>query len=177
MNWKECAWKRIRHLRGKTEETREISSVIYLRAEIWSLGVVVPRNGNSSRTRLGTMLSKVCFILADCTYHFLSCRGYAEGQWGILETGSRTPDLKGGLHTCPGPRVDISIVTLIATRERAWWNFLYSYCSLCSRAVLRCTPSPTLLRLLPKIKLGSYCSAFISSAFRVFRLPCLFYFL
>jgi hypothetical protein len=85
---------------------------------------------------------RVFIFVADYTYHFLSLCGYADGQWGILETGSRTPDLKGGLHTCPGLRTDISIVTPIATRGRAWWNFLCSYCSLCSTATLRCIPPP-----------------------------------
>lgn len=100
---------------------------------------------------------QVFIFVADYTYHFLSLCGYADGQWGILETGSRTPDLKGGLHTCPGLRADISIVTPIATGGRAWWNFLYSYCSLCSTAVLRCTLSPPHLSLLPEIMSGSCC--------------------
>lgn len=103
---------------------------------------------------------QVFIIVADCTYHFLSWCGYADRQWGILETGSRTPDLKGGLHTCPGLRVDISIVTLIANGGRAWWNFLSSYCSLCSTAVLRCTPPPSCTphrKLLPEIMSGSCC--------------------
>lgn len=133
----------------------------------WNLAVIqaVPR---SWIIWLWTMC-QVNVIVADCTYRFLSCCGYAEGQWGILETGSRTPDLKGGLHTCPSLRVDISIVSLIATRERAWWNFLYVYCSVCSRAVLRCTPSP-LFRLLPKnnvwLKLRSfYCRLRIAFPF------------